>query len=54
MKYESSLSVRAAKANPYETNEERIGLDFAMLAMKTDVLGKEGNRTGRGDRAEEK
>lgn len=43
--YASSLSEMAAKANPYETNEERIGLDFAMLAMKTDVLGKEGNRS---------
>ena len=43
--YASSLSEMAAKANPYETNEERIGLDLAMLAMKTDALGKEGNRS---------
>ena len=41
--YASSLSSMAAKANTYEMNEERIGLDFAMLAMKTDVLEKEGN-----------
>lgn len=38
--YASSLSSMAAKANPYEMNEERIGLDLAMLAMKTDTLGK--------------
>ena len=37
--YASSLSEMAAKANPYETNEERIGLDLAVLAMKTDLLG---------------
>lgn len=43
--YASSLSSMAAKANPYEMNEERIGLDLAMLAMKTDALGKEGNKS---------
>ncbi len=43
--YASSLSSMAAKANTYEMNEERIGLDLAMLAMKTDTLGKTGNRS---------
>lgn len=43
--YASSLSSMAAKANPYEMNEERIGLDLAMLAMKTDALGKEENKS---------
>lgn len=41
--YASGLSSMAAKANTYEMNEERIGLDLAMLAMKTDALGKKGN-----------
>lgn len=41
--YASGLSSMAAKANTYEMNEERIGLDFAVLAMKTDTLRKEGN-----------
>lgn len=41
--YASGLSAMAAKANTYEMNEERIGLDFAVLAMKTDTLQKEGS-----------
>ncbi len=39
--YASGLSAMAAKVNPYEMNEERIGLELAMLAMKTDTLSKE-------------
>lgn len=41
--YASGLSSMAAKANTYEMNEERIGLDLAVLAMKTDALGNAGN-----------
>lgn len=40
--YASSLSSMAAKSNPYEMNEERIGLDLAMLTMKTETLSKNG------------
>lgn len=38
--YVSSLSEAEAKANTYELNEERMGLELAVLAMKTDILGK--------------
>ncbi|MEY8377192.1 hypothetical protein AALD22_15640 [Lachnospiraceae bacterium 56-18] len=41
--YVSSLSTMEAKAVTYEMTEERLGLDLAMLAMKTDVLCKEKN-----------
>ena len=41
--YASSLSAMIASASTYETNEERIGLELAVLAMKTDTLGKDGN-----------
>ena len=37
------LSTMEAKAVTYEMTEERLGLDLAMLAMKTDVLCKEKN-----------
>lgn len=38
--YALGLSAMAAKADTYEMNEERMGLELAMLAMKTDELGK--------------
>ena len=41
--YVSSLSTMEAMAVTYEMTEERLGLDLAMLAMKTDVLCKEKN-----------
>lgn len=41
--YVSSLSTMETKAVTYEMTEERLGLDLAMLAMKTDVLCKEKN-----------
>ncbi len=40
--YASGLSAMAAKADTYEMNEERMGLELAMLAMKTDELKKNG------------
>ena len=41
--YVSSLSAMAAKAKAttYEMSEEQIGLELAMLTMKTDVLNKD-------------
>lgn len=41
--YASSLSIMAAKADTYNMNEERIGLELAMLTMKTETLNKEKN-----------
>ncbi len=41
--YVSSLSTMEAMAVTYEMTEERLGLDLAMLAMKTDILCKEKN-----------
>ncbi len=38
-KYASSLSAMEKKSNTYDLNEERMGLELAMLAMKTDILG---------------
>lgn len=39
-RYASSLSVMSAKTDPYKMSEEQMGLDLAMLAMKTDTLSK--------------
>ncbi|MDE6830377.1 MAG: hypothetical protein K2P34_08640, partial [Lachnospiraceae bacterium] len=39
-RYASSLSVMSAKIVPYKMSEEQVGLDLAMLAMKTDTLSK--------------
>lgn len=41
--YVSSLSIMEAGAKTYEMTEERLGLDLAMLTMKTDFLSKEKN-----------
>lgn len=40
--YASEITVMEAKANTYDMNEERMGLEFAMLAMKTDTIEQEG------------
>ena len=39
--YVSELSVMEAKAAPYAICEERIGLDLAVLSMKTDTLSRD-------------
>lgn len=41
--YVSGLSSVMAKADTYQMNEERIGLELAVLAMKTDTLTKRGS-----------
>lgn len=38
--YVSSLSIMEARTDTYKMTEERLGLDLAMLTMKTDVLSK--------------
>lgn len=38
--YASGLSAMEKKANVYDMSEERLGLDLAMLSMKTDKLSK--------------
>lgn len=40
--YASEITVMEAKANTYDMNEERMGLELAILAMKTDTIKKEG------------
>ena len=40
--YTSEITVMEAKANTYDMNEERMGLELAILAMKTDTIQKEG------------
>lgn len=40
--YISEITVMEAKANTYDMNEERMGLELAILAMKTDTIQKEG------------
>lgn len=40
--YASEITVMEAKANTYDMNEERMGLELAVLAMKTDTIQKEG------------
>lgn len=44
--YASEITVMEAKANTYDMNEERMGLELAMLAMKTDTIEKEGGISG--------
>ncbi len=39
--YTSEITVMEAKANTYDMNEERMGLELAMAAMKTDTIIKE-------------
>lgn len=41
--YVSSLSIMEARTDTYKMTEERLGLDLAMLTMKTDVLSKKKN-----------
>lgn len=40
--YTSEITVMEAKANTYDMNEERMGLELAIAAMKTDTMIKEG------------
>lgn len=40
--YTSEITIMEAKSNTYDMNEERMGLELAMLAMKTDTIAKEG------------
>lgn len=44
--YASEITVMEAKANTYDMNEERMGLELAMLAMKTDTIEEEGGISG--------
>lgn len=44
--YASEITVMEAKANTYDMNEERMGLELAILAMKTDTIQKEGGISG--------
>ncbi len=39
--YASEITVMEAKANTYDMNEERMGLELAMAAMKTDTIIRE-------------
>lgn len=40
--YASEITVMEAKSNTYDMNEERMGLELGILAMKTDAIKKEG------------
>ena len=40
--YTSEITIMEAKSNTYDMNEERMGLELAILAMKTDTIENEG------------
>ncbi len=44
--YASEITVMEARSNTYDMNEERMGLELAILAMKTDTVKKEGGISG--------
>lgn len=41
--FTAELAAMESSSNLYSMDEERMGLDFAMLSMKTDALRKSGN-----------
>lgn len=44
--YTSEITVMEAKSNTYDMNEERMGLELAILAMKTDTIENESGISG--------